>query len=97
MFLKKLLLQNHRVEEKVMEKIEIDRSKWSYRKVAAWSGTVGLIVGIVYTVVNFIRFGVTEPLGGFIGGTIGQFFLIILGFVIVGVILFTIYKFFKKI
>ena len=79
-----------------MEKIEIDRSKWSYRKVVAWSGTLGLMVGIVYTVVNFIRFGVTEPLGGFIGSAIGKFFLIILGFVICGVILYAIYRFFKK-
>ena len=57
-----------------MEKIERDRSKWSYTKAAAYSGTLGLIVAIVYTVFNFIRFGVTEPFGGFIGGTIGQFF-----------------------
>ena len=74
----------------------MNKSKWSYTKAAAYSGTLGLIVGIVYTVINFIRFGVTEPLGGFIGGTIGQFFLIILGFVIVGIILFAIYRFLKK-
>ena len=79
-----------------MEKSEIDRSKWSYTKAAAYSGTIGLIVAIIYTVYNFIRLGVTEPLGGFIGGTVGQFFLIILGFVIVGVILFVIYKALKK-
>jgi len=79
-----------------MEKIEMDKSKWSYTKAAAYSGTLGLIVGIVYTIINFIRFGVTEPLGGFIGGTMGQFFLIILGFVIVGIILFAIYRFLKK-
>jgi len=50
-----------------MEKIEIDRSKWSYTKAATYSGTVGLIVAIVYIVYNFIRLGVTEPLGRFIG------------------------------
>ena len=55
-------------------------------------------LGITQTgsIINFIRFGVTEPLGGFIGGTMGQFFLIILGFVIVGIILFAIYRFLKK-
>ena len=79
-----------------MEKIEMDKSKWSYTKAAAYSGTLGLIIGIVYTVIKFIRFEITEPLGGFIGGTIGQFFLIILGFVIVGIILFAIYRFLKK-
>jgi hypothetical protein len=79
-----------------MEKIEMDKSKWSYTKAAAYIGTLGLIVGIAYTIINFIRFGVTEPLGGFIGGTIGQFFLIILGFVIVGIVLFAIYRFLKK-
>lgn len=57
-----------------MEKIEINKSKWCYTKAAAYSGTLGLIIGIVYTVIKFIRFGITEPLGGFIGGTIGQFF-----------------------
>jgi hypothetical protein len=84
------------VEAKIMEKIERDISKWTYTKAAAYSGTIGLIVGIVYTIYNFIRLGVTEPLGGFIGGTVGQFFLIILAFVIVGVILFAIYKALKK-
>jgi hypothetical protein len=79
-----------------MEKIEKDIRKWSFTKAAAYSGTIGLLVAIVYTVINFIRFGITEPLGGFVGGTVGQFFLIILGFVIVGVILFAIYKFLKK-
>ena len=96
MFLKKELLQNYKVEVKIMEKIERDLRKWTYTKAAAYSGTIGLIVGIVYTVYNFIRLGVTELLGGFIGGTVGQFFLIILGFVIVGVILFAIYKALKK-
>jgi len=79
-----------------MEKKEIDRSKWSYTKAAAYSGTIGLIVAIAYTVVNFIRLRATEHLGGFIGGTVGQFFLIILGFIIVGVILFAIYRVFNK-
>ena len=79
-----------------MEKIERDISKWTYIKAAAYSGTIGLIVGIVYTIYNFIRLGVTEHLGGFIGGTVGQFFLIILGFVIVGLILFAIYNALKK-
>ncbi len=80
-----------------MEKNEIDKSKWSYTKAAAYSGTIGLIVAIVYTAYNFIIIGVTEPLAGFLGGTIGQFFLIILCFAIVGVILFAIYKVVKKI
>jgi hypothetical protein len=84
------------VEVRVMEKIERDISKWTYTKAAAYSGTIGAIVAIIYTIINFIRLGVTEPLGGFIGGTVGQFFLIILGFLIVGVILFIIYKAFKK-
>jgi high-affinity nickel permease len=79
-----------------MEKIEMSKSKWSYTKAAAYSGTLGLIVGIVYTLINFIRFGAIEHLGGVIGGTIGQFFLIILGFVFVGVVLFAIYRFLKK-
>lgn len=57
-----------------MEKIEINKSKWCYTKAAAYSGTLGLIIGIVYTVIKFIRFGITEPPGGFIGGNIGQFF-----------------------
>ena len=79
-----------------MEKIERDISKWTYTKAAAYSGTVGFLAAIIYTVYNFIRLGVPEPLGGFIGGTVGQFFLIILGFVIGGVILFVIYKALKK-
>jgi hypothetical protein len=65
------------VEAKVMEKIERDISKWSYTKAAAYGGTIGLIVAIVYTLYNFIRLGVTEPLGGFIRGNVGQFFLIL--------------------
>jgi len=47
------------MEVKVMEKNEIDKSKLSYTKAAAYSGTIGLIVAIVYTAYNFIRFGVT--------------------------------------
>jgi hypothetical protein len=61
-----------------MEKIKRARSKWSYVKVAAWSGTLGLTVGIVYTVVNFIQFGNTQHPGGFIEGIIGQFYLLFL-------------------
>jgi hypothetical protein len=45
-----------------MKKIGMDRGKWSYRKVAAWSGTLGLTAGIVYIVVKFLIFGVTETL-----------------------------------
>jgi hypothetical protein len=52
------------VEVKVMEKIEMNKSKWSYTKAAAYSGTLGLIVGIVNTVIKLIRFGITEHLGG---------------------------------
>ena len=48
-----------------MEKNEINKSKWNYTKVAAYGGTIGLIVAIIYTAYNFIRIGVTEPLGGF--------------------------------
>lgn len=96
-FLKEELLLSEGLKAKVMEEIEIDRSKWSYRKVAAWSGTIGFIVAIVFTLYNFIRFGLsTEHWGGLIGGTIGQFFLIILGFVVCGVIIYTICRFFKK-
>jgi hypothetical protein len=84
------------MEVRIMEKIEMSKNKWSYTKAAAYSGTLGLIVGIVFIIINFIRFGATEPLGGFIGSTIGVFFLIILGFVIVGVVLFAIYRFLKK-
>ncbi|MFA5102007.1 MAG: hypothetical protein WC525_02525 [Candidatus Thermoplasmatota archaeon] len=80
-----------------MEKNEKEKRKFTYTKPAAWSGTLGFLVAIVYTVYNYFKSGVTEPLGGFIGGTIGQFFLIILGFVVVGVILFVIYKYVKKI
>ena len=49
-----------------MEKIEMSKNKWSYTIAAAYSGTLGLIVGIVYILINFVRFGVIEPLGGFI-------------------------------
>ncbi len=81
-----------------MEKHEINTSKWSYTKAAAWSGTIGLPVAVVYALYNFMRFGErNEPWGGLLGGIIGPFFLIILGFVVVGVILFGTYKFIKKI
>ena len=48
-----------------MEKKEIDRSKWSYTKAVAYSGTIGLIVAIVYTAYNFIRIGIQNRLVGF--------------------------------
>jgi hypothetical protein len=47
-----------------MEKIETDRSKWSYVKATAWSGTLGLIVGIVYTVVNLYDLELLNLQGG---------------------------------
>jgi len=58
-----------------MEKIEIDRSKWNYRKVAAWSGILGIIVAIIYIAYYINRFGEHNELWqGLLGGTIGHFF-----------------------
>jgi len=80
-----------------MEKIDVNKNKWSYRKAAAYSGTLGLIVAVVFTIYNLINGVQTETWGGLIGGTVGQFFLIILCFVVIGVLIFTLYRIFRHI